>query len=355
LLKIWYRAGTDRQAVHASSSSCGPFIIHSQEDADAIRQACPTVTGDIAFATDVSSAISLDGVEVIQGQVSSSGSNMTALTSSTLSSTWNFVLQNQTDLLNISFPNLETVSSDFNLDTLPALHSILVPKLGVVGGFRLVNAPNLAFLQINLQSFTTDLELIDYKSAIILSNLGLVSLSGLDVTDGTLFTSLTVQDVPNLRQFNWTSPGFGRVIINGAGNLDFITFEPKRQQDKFLDDLTFNVSGLRSFTYASDQPIVLREAYFNGNTMTELNLTKLPVATSLFITNNDRLVSLTLPGHSEDDFTDRYTGNDFSIAIINNTQLSSDNITQASGSWPWGIVQAASMVFQNCPFHTEFL
>ncbi len=358
----------------AAAAQCGGgstilgISIGSQADADDLRLACPTVTGDITIATSVASAINLDGLVVLTGQISSSGSDITALSSSTLTGAAKFDLANQTGLQNISFPQLALVQSDFNLDTLPALERVSVPNLATVGSFRIVNAPVLASLQVNLQAIATELNPdypTTYEDTIEISGVGLASLSGLDVSDAQYSTYyLRVHDNPQLKQFRWTAPGFGpfHAQIHGAGNLDLVVLPPARKFDQVglqlsaEDDTSLNVSGLHSFTYVSEDTLYFQAAYFDNNTMATLNLSNMPVVTNISVTNNPNLVSLTLPdSDSENDFTSIYTGRTFNINISNNTKLSSDNITQSSGHWPWGIVQASSMVFQNCLFHTDFL
>jgi len=87
--------------------------------------------------------------------------------------------------------------------------------------------------------------------------------------------------------------------------------------------------------------------------MTSLDPSKLHIDNDLSVTNNAQLASLKLP---EKMTTDWAFGTIIAnLEIANNPMLSSSNITGPSGSWPWGIIQAARMTLQDHIFHTDLL
>lgn len=131
-----------------AATTCGSTTITSQYDADALNSACPTITGDSILATNITSAISLNGFQVINGSLTGrsyggSGVGFTSLSSSTLTSvSQNFMLETLPNITSISFPKLETVGGSFYLDNLPSLNTFSM-NLSSAREFHFVSAPKV--------------------------------------------------------------------------------------------------------------------------------------------------------------------------------------------------------------------
>lgn len=87
-----------------------PFQVISQSDIDKLS-ACKNVTSDIIFHGDELSTVVLRGVTRIDGSL---------------------VLKNSTSVVSISAPDLQWISSKFQLNSLPSLRSISFPLLETI-------------------------------------------------------------------------------------------------------------------------------------------------------------------------------------------------------------------------------
>jgi hypothetical protein len=119
----------------ARAASCGSTTITSQIDADALNNACPTVTGDVTLATNATGNISLDGIRVINGNLASESCtdncfSLTSLSSSTLVSvSQNMSLISLSGLTSVSLPGLQVIGAQFYLDALPNLQNLSIHAL----------------------------------------------------------------------------------------------------------------------------------------------------------------------------------------------------------------------------------
>jgi hypothetical protein len=300
----------------SSRQTCGTTTITSQSDADALTSACPTITGDIILATNVTSTISLDGIQVITGNLTggscgSTCATFTSLSSSTLTSvSQNFTLEALPSITTIFFPQLKTVGGLFYLDSLPSLNN-LSTSLSSAREFHIVSAPILNF--------------VDFQS--------LNNLTG---------SSFILRDIPGIQKFT----------LNQASHIKYLEFSGASTSESvefFLgeDSATLNIDILNitgCWYIGINGDLNVGTAIFSNNVgVFGLDLTLVKVSSNLTIVDNSDLSNLTLP-------------TDMSIPYIQiqNNAIEGRNITSVSGPWPWGLKNMTSVLL-NGEFVAGFL
>ncbi|KAF2135413.1 uncharacterized protein K452DRAFT_22933 [Aplosporella prunicola CBS 121167] len=116
LLLFWLR--------HVTAACSGTTTIHAATQASALSS-CATWTGDIALATDIAGDVTLDGVEVIMGNLNaSSAPELTSISGEDLRSMDALVLTDLSSMTDMSFPRLTRVEALawFGLHALPRLN-----------------------------------------------------------------------------------------------------------------------------------------------------------------------------------------------------------------------------------------
>lgn len=101
------------------------FIIASQEAADALSN-CTKVAGNIVIQANDLTQITLDGIEVIEGNLDgSSGDGLQEISAPSLAQiTNNFTLSSLPHLTSLDFPLLDNINGGIYWDTLPGLANV---------------------------------------------------------------------------------------------------------------------------------------------------------------------------------------------------------------------------------------
>ncbi|KXH35212.1 hypothetical protein CSIM01_11166 [Colletotrichum simmondsii] len=178
----------------AIGQECGSVVVTSQADADALRN-CPEIFGNVTVITGSSAQeIALEGVKVIHGdlvndsqcpQVSAQcigyNHNSTSISSSTITRVnGSIILAYDGWISGLSFPELQSIGENFNLNNLESLKYLDVDRLESVGHMNLWWAPRLTTLKLsafrNITGITSGDGSID--RSIVLS--GLDALESLD-------------------------------------------------------------------------------------------------------------------------------------------------------------------------------
>jgi hypothetical protein len=323
-----------------SAISCGTATITSQFDADLLRSACPTVTGDVILAANAAGSITLDGIQIIEGSLvsdacSGSCSSLTSLISSTLTTvSRNISLQGLSGLTTIFLPQLQVVGAELYLDTLPVLQNLSTPVLVSVGQVHLVAAPSLTFINLTqIQNVTGQ------NPSVLVSGVASDNLQGFNVNSN--LSSFILRDCPNLKDFGLSTPQIDYIEIAGNGSLGFGPSASFSGFSRFMSKIgTMKLSG--SSAFSADLRTVFDNMILDGNTFTELELQSAIILSNLSITNNADMTGLLLP---------KVMSTIQNIAITGNS-IQGINIAWEGGgigefTWPWGITNASSMVFEG--------
>lgn len=136
-----------------TASQCSQTTtITAAADATALATACPTFTGDIAFATAIGNTLALDGLEVLDGSL---------------------IVQDLVELSSLSSGSLTTVTGTMNLLDLTVLSTLQFPKLKTIGTINWTTLPALQQL-----TFTN---VVDTCSSMTISDTQLSSLDGINL------------------------------------------------------------------------------------------------------------------------------------------------------------------------------
>ncbi|EHK22941.1 uncharacterized protein TRIVIDRAFT_222198 [Trichoderma virens Gv29-8] len=150
-----------------ATQQCGSVTIRSAADAEALRKGCSTVDGTVTLSAELNESISLDGVQIITGNLTSGDCNLVANRSSSasaisiLSSTLTTIHGDLNlgscvpgGLTNISFPNLKAVDGGFDIVNFGQLTYLDITNLDSVGYFYLWAPPLQTMLHNELRNVT---------------------------------------------------------------------------------------------------------------------------------------------------------------------------------------------------------
>jgi hypothetical protein len=306
---------------------------------------------NLVLASNAARNIKLDGVESIEGNLTSeqcgnavplgylmgfepdgyssdlliyddyTSSNCTgllSLSSSTLVSvSQNFSLQDFLNITNITFPLLKSVGSNFYLDGLPALSTLAAPNLNSIEAFQLALARNSTTLNINN---------ITSVSSIEINDVGLSALPNLN--DLSEIESLAVGGIPNIQQLTLATPSIGTLLVNGNGFLDLWLYDVTKGSKGGVSNVTsLSVSGC-SWVHV-DFPVSIETLEAAGNSFTQLDLFSVNFS-NIYLQSNPQLQYVTWPPNSSI-FT--------TVVVINNPLLRFSN--------PWTLQSVNTLILKG--------
>lgn len=177
----------------------GSFVIASQADADSLSN-CSTISSNVVIQSNDLTQITLNGIEIIQGNLTTSSCN---------------------SLQNISAPILAQIAENFTLSSLPRLTSLEFPLLdNVQGGIYWDTLPDLTDVSFgNMTANPHDLPGANVDGDIVISNTALSSLAFLNFThysepDMIWITGNQQLNTVNLTGMSWGSNSLA-IINNG--------------------------------------------------------------------------------------------------------------------------------------------
>ncbi|KAK3937316.1 hypothetical protein QBC46DRAFT_392946 [Diplogelasinospora grovesii] len=304
-------------AATATSTACGSTRIVSQADADALS-GCATVTGDIVLATNAAGNISLTGVEVIDGSITTetciwkngtagtyvAGSPVLAIPymSDDTDIQSAYTDNNCTGLVSLAGPTLMSISQALNLSNLPGLASVSFPKLKTVAGeVLLYGVPSLENLTLPQLASAESFHLVDAQELQSLDLPALNNVTGtfeiqtVGLTYDTyvfslefLVSSFIIGGIPKVRGFQLTAGHVGLLEVQGNGFLEFVYWNAI---DYNRVD-TLSVSGCGSLVFGN---MAVDTLIVNGNTISTLRLNGIQTIKTLRIHNNRQLTDVEMP------------------------------------------------------------
>ena len=210
---------------------CGSTTIRNAADADALRQACPIIQGNITF-DGVAEDISLDGIQTVLGNITNGFDslcdfhyhpNCTVYPPFTISSQTLSMIDGNVDFWGFSgldkllLPNLTTITHSLSFYRMENITSLDITKLTTLGSL-LLDAPNLKTFQLDgLQNFT----------GVTPEGIGMNFYSGgMESLDGLLKNPLTMPTVaqqlqipgtlfPNLKEVTIGWPSIDQLSLGG--------------------------------------------------------------------------------------------------------------------------------------------
>lgn len=330
----------------AFAAQCGSATIHSAADAEALRKGCSTIDGTITIMASLNESISLEGVQIITGNLASENCsiahdpspNGTAISifSSTLTNIHgDFMGFDCISAANISFPNLKTVGGGFDVVNFWSLTYLDITKLDSVGYFHL-RAPALRTLLHNELRNVTGAH---GSKKVFLEETSLSSVDSffrnpLDIGDSCagVWTSF-YNYKPMLTNFTFGFARAGTLSIIGNGSLT-VALGGSETTSMAITNLTF-VMGTAGLTRNPKLAnLEIETVSLNGyNNFTDLLL---PVdrMSNLDVEHETVLTRLELPPQAVN-----YTNFSFTAKSNDNLNFSSQFTTDTDGStrqtWYW--------------------
>lgn len=341
------------------AQNCGNVTISTAADADAVRKACTTITGDLVLAPNFSESINLDGIETILGDLKHSGCEV------------GFKACVIPPLFGISSSTLQTINGSLDVWYFPGLEKLLLPKLArVKGGVSLKRAHNLTTLDLtNLQY--VQYVVLDLASLKTLQLDGLKGFTGPSNGDIALWNVGQVDNVdgffknpldPILSPTNSQEAGS---TIGGYGipNVRKLTLGWKRFTTLTVsgNDITVTLGGPNTTAMEIDTLKLLSGVVGiqRGEQMNNLTVGKLSVYSNDNITelkaNFDRLTSLELLFSSQlktiilPSAAEQWQNYSLSVSGCSSLNLSSEYTVDGSGQrtktwyWPKGDIQSVNI------------
>ncbi|KAL7928423.1 hypothetical protein V8C35DRAFT_318251 [Trichoderma chlorosporum] len=332
---------------------CGSTTIRNAADADALRKSCSTVNGTVTLSLDSNEDISLDGIQVITGDFNTGNCSLSSyqspksLGSSTLTSIQgDLMVGSCAPVVNITFPNLQTVVGGFDIVDYNGLSTLDITKLDSVGYFML-RAPLLtAMLHNELRNVTGAHSTQQVYVDTSLASVNSLFRNPLDIGDSLASInsrSLGKQIVANL------TFGFAR-----AGTLDintgwgtFVTLGGSQTTTMSLTNLT-----LRTGAAGLARNPELASLTVDNVTLLENEFTNvlLPIdhMSNLGVYGGDNLTRLELPPQAVN-----YTNFSLTVQLCPKLNLSDQFTTNADGTtrqtwyWPQKDMNHISIVVEN--------
>ncbi|KAI1874962.1 uncharacterized protein JN550_002391 [Neoarthrinium moseri] len=340
------------RAALAVAATCDSITISSEDDANTI-QGCRTVTGDVVLSTDITDAISLEGVEEIAGNLKASGSPITSLSAPKLRSIGrDLALHGLAEATDISFPQLNEIGGVFDLDSLPSLTALNISVLTSVESFHLGSMANLTKMELqHLYNVT------GANPTVNISSVGLESVSGFNET--SRLKSFTLQNAPNLKLLPIRTAEIDTLFINGSGVLT-VDFFVGNMGPKFIGAL--NITGCANFFPFPDATTVNALNLYQ-NTFSDLELELLEVKDSIRIMDNPNLDHVLFPNSDlvRSVIYGPPTGSKApqwkELVITGNPKLDSDQLDFADtdwGFWYWGARNLSTLIMTGSSLHNKF-
>ncbi|KAL4921199.1 GPI-anchored cell wall organization protein-domain-containing protein [Aspergillus aurantiobrunneus] len=248
------------QAVFAQGSDCGggdTITIRSQSDLDGYNS-CETLNGNVELSNELSGTVTINGVQRIQGALSSSGGE---------------------NITRLSAPTLETIEDAFSLEGTTRLSGLDFPRLTSVGEISFQAVPVLQNL-----GFTQG---VTKASSVSIINTGLTSLDGISLNQVGSFIvtdnkDLQTVDVNNLK--NATN------LINFAGNSDKLEI----MLPNLASGTNLTIRNVSSVSIPSLKKLEGQLGFW-GNTFESLSAPNLTESGDVVFEDNTRLNNLSLP------------------------------------------------------------
>lgn len=262
-------------AYAAECSTKGTATIQNAADATALAS-CKTFTGDIAIETGAGTAVQLNGIKKLDGDL---------------------VVKNNTVLQVLSADSLEEITKEFHLEVVRDLNTLDFPKLKTVNTFNWLTLPNLLSMGFSEKVTKSDFVRIEDTQLQSLDGINLDTVGDISVQNNRFIDKIEMQ-LANVT---------GRLVIT-ANNP---SVSVKLDNLETANNMTFtNCSevSVSSLTELGDSLSLI------GNTLTDFyapNLTK--IGGALAINSNFELNNLTFP---------QLTTINRNLEIQNNTKLS---------------------------------
>jgi hypothetical protein len=247
------------------------FIIESQAAADALNN-CSTITGNVNIQGNDLTQITLNGIEIINGNLATSTCDgLQTITAPVLSQiSNNFTLSNLPLLASLSFPLLDNVNGGIYWDTLPELTDVWFGNL---------TAPSHGLPGTNIDG------------DISISDTGLSSLVFLNFTHYSNPAMISIKGNQQLNNVNLTGLSWG------SNSLTIVNNGPSAQI--FLPDLrsvgaiTIGNAGHINIPSLSEISASIEISNNTIDVVLAPNLTD--IGGSLIVRNNDLLDDLSIP------------------------------------------------------------
>ncbi len=357
----------------ASTVDCSYALITSAADAELVGKNCPTVNGNITFAT--SESVNLDGVQVIEGNISNS--------QAVYECDWENRIHgpcNSTGPFTISMPSLTTVHGNLHFEGYLDLANLSLPKLTQINQFFLDSVYNLTYMDITeldtLSSFSIDRtrrlatmrhtglrnytgQPLNYFNTLWISDTSLDSVDSIfsnpfnlsGIPQSWAFVGFDM--MPNLRRatFGIASADYVRL---GGGNVT-ITFGGPTTRTMDLDtiDLSGGVGGFERHPNLQNISVGVISTPIGNNNFTSLSL---PF---------DQLGKLDLQGETKVQQISNlpqavsWTNFTLSITLCDALNLSSQSEPNAAGqlgqTWYWPQTDMESVAIEGGYFTENFL
>jgi hypothetical protein len=250
-----------RSSPAQSSSICSQATatINSQADASSLASSCSTVNGDVSIGVNVASAIALDGIQQINGDLIAVGvANMTSLSGNDLNAIGGTMrLSGLKFLSNLGFPQLTSVKA-FDFEHLAQLQELSFGKPGVT-----------------------------HAESVLITDTELNSLAGIDLT------SVETIDINNNQFLN----DFTTQLNNVTGSLNINANGPslKLSFPNLVFAFNMTLRNISSISVPSLQ-IINTTLGFYGNYLTEIQCPNLTTVNGdLAIEDNASLSNISMP------------------------------------------------------------
>jgi hypothetical protein len=205
-------------------SPSSPYSIQNQGDADAINT-CQSFGNDITIDKGVTNAITLNGIQQLNGSLIANGAaNMSSLSAPSLTSiSKNFELQGLILLTSLNFPVLASVQA-LDFAALPNLQSASLQDLSQAGSITITNTGLAGFSTNNMETvgnfeLTANTALTTVNVDSIQNCTGLMNFAG---NSQKLSVNFPALEVGMNMTFRNTSSITVPVLVNLTGQFAFI-------------------------------------------------------------------------------------------------------------------------------------
>jgi len=261
-----------------ADDNCGDTTVQTQSDADALAS-CSTVSGDIKIHQDFSGTLTLNGVQKIEGSITSN---------------------NATGLTGIIAPSLQSISDNFWIFESPILTTLSFAELTSIG---VIHWEALAGLQhLDFSSGVTDI------GDVSIVNTGLRTLDGISLkTVGTF----NIENNANLKTVNVNNLTNATNLINFSGNSQQLEIQfPNLGTAKNL-----TIRNVKTVAIPSLEKLTGQLGFWQTN-LTEFSAPNLTATADLTFNGNTGLTNVSLPALSKVDGGFIITRNDELSTIL---------------------------------------
>ncbi|KAJ4314183.1 hypothetical protein N0V84_009019 [Fusarium piperis] len=362
------------------AQGCANVTVRNQDDADEIRKNCKTIQGSLGFDTLVNESINLDGIEFVEGGIYYYGDNvewgnMSEIGGPYPTSVKPFKIESSTlktvngsiyfwafnGLSELLLPKLTRVEESFTMQRMYYLKKLDITRLTHLGAFN-IEANHLTELKHEgLKGFTDGA----WSKGLQFWGIRVPSLdswfkypleaiardSGYDRLTTWAPVNINGHQLPKLRSLTVGYANTSKIWVRGNNTELTLGSSETKTMNIGLLQLQGHITKI---TRASNvKEINVRELYFEGSPLKEIDLTMFDKITNLTIYRHEDLQRIRMPAKAVD-------WKDMTITIQHNINLTliseyRDPENKKDRFWYWPKGNITSIDIKGSPLSTGFL